>query len=306
MLRDGEWWLHRGADGCLCCGSPRLESDQTLTSLFLSRKAWGGRPEPTWIHRCPACDFRFYDRGLSDAEAQAFYDTYRTADYLTQRHADEPFYTRQVHADIEQFLHSPARRASLAQVLVRGGVPEEISAVLDYGGSDGTLISELNAARKAVFDIGGSATMPGIEAVRAAELREEWDLVVCAQTLEHVTDPLATVQELLRLARPGGSLYLEVPNEIWKSATSPGRVKTALFRAASRWRWLFIALDLYSTGFRIKTGVLPPLGLMPMREHLNYFTPDALAALARRAGGEVVISGFDSLGGVIAIVRKPR
>jgi SAM-dependent methyltransferase len=306
VLRDVEWWRHRGAGGCLCCGSKQLESDPTLTSLFLSRTAWHGRPEPTWLHRCAECDFRFYDRGLSDAEAASYYAAYRTADYLRNRHADEPFYTRKLHAGIDQFLHSPVRRDSLQQALERACVSPPFDAVLDYGGSDGTLISGLQARRKAVFDIGGSVPAPDIEFIRAGDLREEWDLVVCAQTLEHVTDPLATVHDLLRVTRPGGAIYVEVPNEIWRNARSPRSVKNALLRAASKSRWLFIAMDIYSTGFRIKTGVLPPLGLMPMREHLNYFTTGALAALIRRAGGEIAFAGFNLTGEIVAVARKPR
>jgi len=265
--------------------------------------AWNGRPEVTSVHRCLDCDFRFYDRGLSDAEAAAFYAAYRTSDYLKNRHADEPFYTRKVHAGIDEFLHSPIRRKSLAEALARGGV-SSFENVLDYGGSDGTLISELGATRKAVFDIGGSETIAGVE--KATELREEWDLVVCAQTLEHVTDPFATMQELVRLTRPGGAIYVEVPNEIWKRAASPRPVRNVLLRVASKSRWLFIAMDIYSTGFRIKTGVLPPLGFMPMREHLNYFTPRALAALTSRAGAEVAFSGFNLTGEIVVVARKPQ
>ena len=293
------WWLHRGVDGCLCCGSKRLDSDRTLTSLFLSRTAWRGRPELTSIHRCLDCDFRFYDRGLSDGEAAAYYAAYRTSDYLQNRHADEPFYTRKVHAGIEEFLHAPIRRKSLAQALGDA----TFDTVLDYGGGDGTLISELRASRKAVFDIGGSAPIEGIESV--ADLREEWDLVVCAQTLEHVTDPLSTMQELMRITRPGGAIYLEVPNEIWRSAWSSRVLKRALLHVIAKSRWLFIAMDIYSTGFRIKTGVLPPLGFMPMREHLNYFTPEALAALARRAGADVTSTGFNLTGEIVVVARKP-
>ena len=273
--------------------------------MFVSRTAWQGRPELTSVHRCLDCDFRFHDRGLSDAEVAAFYADYRTDDYFERRHADEPFYTRKAHAEIERCEHSPARHASLALVLERGRVMLPVGSVLDYGGGDGRLISALNANRKAVFDLAaGTAMLTGIEAVPADQLREEWDLVVCAQTLEHVTDPLAMVQRLLALTRPGGSLYLEVPNEIWKNATFPGRIRNAVLRLASKWRWLFIAMDIYSTGFRIKAGVLPPLGFLPMREHLNYFTPQALEALVRRAGGEVTFAGFDSLGAIVAVARK--
>jgi SAM-dependent methyltransferase len=40
------------------------------------------------------------------------------------------------------------------------------------------------------------------------------DAVVCAETIEHVENPRALVRELVRLARPGGSVLVTTPNQL--------------------------------------------------------------------------------------------
>lgn len=295
---------NRGSDGCLCCGSPRLESEATLTSLFLSRRAWQGPPEMTRMHHCRDCGFRFYERGLSDAEAASLYARYRSDEYQRERQKDEPFYTKRAHAEIEAHERSESRRRAIESMLTQVGIGA-VGSALDYGGADGRLIADLPATRKAVYDIAATPAIEGVEAIREGELTAEWDLVVCAQTLEHISQPKDLVRRLLALTRPEGHVYLEVPAQQWRDLTLPGSLRDALLRLALRHRWLHIALDVYSTAFRIKAGVLPPFGLVPMREHLNFFSVAALEALATRAGGRVVHCGYDPNGQIVAVVRRP-
>ncbi|HTQ06054.1 MAG TPA: methyltransferase domain-containing protein [Polyangiaceae bacterium] len=40
------------------------------------------------------------------------------------------------------------------------------------------------------------------------------DVVVCAETIEHVENPRALVRELVRLARPGGWVFVTTPNQL--------------------------------------------------------------------------------------------
>src|SRR5205085_58697 len=141
----------------------------TLTSGFLSRKAWNGPPEQTKVHRCPACDFRFHDRGLSDREATSFYDGYRTDRYLEERRTYEPFYTAGLHRDLETFLSSKGRRDQLLGILKREGAPAELGSVLDWGGGSGVLVSELPAALRATFDISGAPVVPGVKGIPSAD-----------------------------------------------------------------------------------------------------------------------------------------
>jgi SAM-dependent methyltransferase len=57
-----------------------------------------------------------------------------------------------------------------------------------------------------------------------------YDLVTCLHVLEHLSDPSEVLRSLRALARPGGLVYIELPNELeaWRS-----RVKQLLGRPAS-------------------------------------------------------------------------
>jgi SAM-dependent methyltransferase len=43
------------------------------------------------------------------------------------------------------------------------------------------------------------------------DVRETFDLVVCMNVLEHIEDDLGTLRHLIRMIRPGGTLFLLVP-----------------------------------------------------------------------------------------------
>lgn len=235
----------------------------------------------------------------------SLYAQYRSDEYQRERQKDEPFYTKRAHAAVEASERSPERRQAFQKMLGDLGILDGLGSVLDFGGADGRFIADLPAKRKAVYDISGTAAVEGIEHANASALLESWDLVVCAQTLEHISDPMEFVRRLMALARPGGHVYLEVPRQFWKNWTIEGRLRDRTMLLALHHRWLHIALDVYSTAFRIKAGVLPPFGLVPMREHLNFFSVSALGEIARGAGGEVVHCDADRLGSIVAIVRRP-
>lgn len=47
---------------------------------------------------------------------------------------------------------------------------------------------------------------------------------------------------------------------------------------------LLRTLDFYSTAFRVKTGILPPLGFAKVHEHVNAFSSSSLARVLEKAG----------------------
>lgn len=100
-----------------------------------------------------------------------------------------------------------------------------VGAVLDIGAGRGEL---LRAARLAGWSITGIEPSPAFADYAArhsgvAVLQtpveecslptESFDVVIMAAVLEHLYNPDATMKEISRILRPGGVLFLDVPNE---------------------------------------------------------------------------------------------
>ena len=297
-------YLCRSAFGCLCCGSPRLQREATVISPFLAKRGWNGKPELTWIMFCDACGFRFYDRGLSESDANRYYGNYRDESYLLERRHFEPFYTQREHDRLEAWMASKNRRVALSDVLKKAGAPERFQAALDFGGGTGKMLADIDAKEKAVFDVIADLPEKGVK--RFSSLRElgsEWDLVLSCQVLEHLTDPFESVTIIANTMLEGGWFYTEVPPQIWRNPARNNWARNAFLRWLLKHPHLLLAGDIFSTALRIKCGFLPPFGFVPMREHLNYFTVDALSALVNRSGFQVCWSGTD-LEGSICVVGK--
>lgn len=101
-----------------------------------------------------------------------------------------------------------------------------------------------------------AARARGLANLHVGQLREiafpdHWfDVIYAAQVFEHLTDPCADLAELRRILKPGGLLYVDVPNY----QTLP----------------ILVGRD----DFRLN---MPP-------QHLNYFTPRTLMRLLKTGG----------------------
>ena len=152
------------------------------------------------------------------------------------------------------------RRARLLKRLLRGAVGR---TVLDIGcgrgytlawlqrwGADvyGTQISE-PAAEVAKGRIGAERVFVG-KLEDAAYPETSFDCITLWHVLEHVPDPVSLFREIARILRPGGFVYIEVPNAGGWTARTLGR------------HWL--AYDI--------------------PRHLIHFTPKTLQTVASRAG----------------------
>lgn len=304
-LRDESTPLRRSANGCLCCGSHDIFRETTVISSFLALRALGAAPETTGIVFCRRCGFRFYERGLSETEAARYYQGYRDENYYRTRNQHEAFYTRRAHDQIASWLGSDQRRQALASALAVSNAPRQFQSVLDFGGGDGSLIQDVPGTIRAVFDLAGAPVIEGMQVVGERELRQQdWELIVCAQTLEHVNDPLELLSRMFELMSPQSWIYLEVPNEIWSNRSFPGPMRDRWLRWLVRHPRALSLADMLSTGCRILLGFLPPFGFIPMREHLQYFTEDALCALVERSGMHLASFGTNRAGQIYAIATK--
>lgn len=295
----------RSAAGCLCCGSKDLQHEAQIVSGFLAARAWGGPPQITQLATCHTCGLRFFDRGLSDAETARYYRDYRDAEYIRARRRWEPFYTPGQHAALLAWSGSTLRLEAVREALAGSHAPSRFASVLDHGGDQGHMLAAVDAERRAVFDPSACATLPGIDRYSDdARLPDDWELILSCQVLEHVAEPALYLRKIGTLLADSGWLYLEVPAEHWRPAPGSEALRAACLRQMLRWRPLLMAADLLCTASRIKLGRLPPLGFVAMREHLNYFTADALNAILTNNGFTIDACGINRCGQLFAVARK--
>jgi 2-polyprenyl-3-methyl-5-hydroxy-6-metoxy-1,4-benzoquinol methylase len=215
--------------------------------------ACGGPARPAseyWLHgmsSCPRCGLAFGVAG----DAAEVHDLYRGDVYFDT-------YGGGAVSDEPEPLREQEARVRVG--VLRRAVPS--GKVLEVGAAGGHFLAE---ARRAGYDVAGiEPTDNGVASARrrfSLELMqgfvEEIDLppasfdAICAfHVLEHIPEPLATLQRLRGWLRPGGAALFEVPNAISRQARRKG----------AEWRHLDLA------------------------HHVAQFTPAALGALLTRAG----------------------
>jgi SAM-dependent methyltransferase len=201
---------------------------------------------------CADCQALFLDYRFSDDEMSHHYADYRGAEYTAMRAQFEPSYLATAG-------HFQGRAAYLDEVErhLLHVVPTS-PRILDWGGDCGINTPLRFRARAIdVYDISGVETCPEARRVSLNEcLSKEYDLITCSQVLEHVPNPVGMLREIKHAMRSGTILYLEVPlEEIFRSETATGP------RGRAKRHW---------------------------HEHVNFFSPASLQALARVCGLRVL------------------
>ena len=181
---------------CLSCGS-----------VSRAENKWPGLP----FFTCPACGVLFAYPQASDAQLeQAYRERYYPADGRAN-----PVYENTPRELVDQLVSC---------LRDHGFLPLRDARVLDFGSGVGDFADA--AARQGAEVVAveadpvarALAARRGVRVYRAlADLPREsvtrrYDLIALVDVLEHVRDPLALLTELRALLRPGGALYLSVPN----------------------------------------------------------------------------------------------
>lgn len=179
---------------------------------------FAGDNKTTDVVHCPNCDFYYASYRPTDDEGNRLYKNYRDDFYQKQRQKYEPAYTpefnRMLYASADNINWRKGRVASfLKDVLDIGGV----RYLLDFGGDKGQFIPDVfsGAEKVCVYEISGTYVEKGVELITDYdELHNySWDLIMCCQVLEHLSDVKSYFGNLLALMNDNTFLYIDVPLE---------------------------------------------------------------------------------------------
>lgn len=193
---------------CLVCSSKRLET-------FSSGSRNLNLVAPLTVNRCRTCGLLFLNpRPSASARQQIFAGN--TPEGL------EPYLTK--HANYGAVTQS--RKDMFVQRVQQLKIAhtQKVFRVLDVGASSGEFLeAALAAGWEAVgvepsSDGVNAALSKGLNVVQssAEELPFEdgtFDLVHSNHVFEHLADPLAAAREVFRVLKPGGRVFIEVPNQ---------------------------------------------------------------------------------------------
>lgn len=235
---DGRVWKKLG-DRTYCTehiGRMNPYVNKRLAVLF---KVWS--PDKTSITlvsvACERCGFVCYLPRPSEEDINAKYKFLAT----------DP----ETGNEISRVLESDKHRAADLYRYLQPLLPQQAS-ILDFGGGNGRLLRSFvsDGHRCCLVDYAGE-TLPGIHYVGKSlddiPKGQKFDAIICSHVLEHLAEPFKLVANLKPFLHETGTLYIEVPLEIWKH---------------------------------------PPLPVEPVT-HINYFTPASLRHLIARAGFSV-------------------
>ena len=201
---------------CLACDKQELHK----VRMYRTKSGQGARLfKRSWLVRCDACGGVQVDP-LPDANAlKAYYShDYRTGGLYGSDTNDAATFPR----DNLFYLN---RGESIAE-LVADHVVKAPDNILDVGAGFGHVLHAFgqrfpNARRRAIEfsdvcvqhlrEIGVEAIAEPIEEV-LPNLDGGFDVIVLSHVLEHLLDPVATIDALAAKLAPGGLLYIEVPN----------------------------------------------------------------------------------------------
>jgi SAM-dependent methyltransferase len=237
----------REAMNCSACGSSALSPHLSVRGetgdqgLIPTTDAYGTALGD--IVRCGDCGHMQLDRFPTDEELLVMYEDAESDDYVEEEAGQR-------------------LTAQVALERIERWVPEK-GRLLDLGCWVGFLLAEARdrgwqvvGVEPSEFAAGYARDQHGLEILEQDLLSADlpaaaFDAIVLGDVIEHLTDPLATLEHIATLLTPGGVLYLTVPDS-----------GSRLARALGRHWW----------------SVIPT--------HLQYFSRHSLALLLRRAGYE--------------------
>lgn len=186
-------------------------------------RLWGNdlRNFRTFLQCCAVCHGITPCHEYSYEDLLGLYKDYRQDSYNKERSSLEPGYRRIAEKVGSDQLELKVRNSAVESFLQRNAACFTGGRMIDYGGSDGRFIPPFALEHFDAIDIldaSEASIHSSVENSKVKKIAEtnpqNYAFVTCMHVLEHVGNPRAFIVDVLRLLRPGGLIYIEVPLEL--------------------------------------------------------------------------------------------
>ena len=204
---------HSGKRTCILCGQDKCTYDKAHFAPFLVERMFLGKQQNTRLIHCSNCGLYYSDYRPTEEEMNRLYNCYRDDTYVAQRKKYEPNYINEKFSIIE---YCEERKSSVIKFISSFINFDSIKNILEYGGDKGQYIPDkFPNAQKYVYDISGNQTISEVRSLKNLKNLKQikWDFILCMHLLEHLSDPLETLHNLVELLDENSYLYIELPKQ---------------------------------------------------------------------------------------------
>ena len=162
------------------------------------------------ILRCEECSFLCTAARFTAEETANLYDDYRGFEYNQLRVHCEPSYQNLV-GKFTTSEEIQRRVFGITTLLERHVDQTSIKTLLDFGGGSGHFIPNIiTTTEKYVFDISMNPLVKGIKRFDGSG-NTNFDFIMCCHVLEHVSEPIKVIKEMMQYGHIDTKYYFEVP-----------------------------------------------------------------------------------------------
>jgi hypothetical protein len=284
---------------CPVCGSaPNSQSGFGVISPWV-RELGVTKKKFSRMYQCPSCECVFFALRYSERGMQNLYAEYRSEVYTSIRKKWEGWYSDSYntqHSNVDWL----EERAQTIRFFLSKYLSLEKSFVFDIGGDTGEISSRLGAGGFTVLELSNRFQSDSLNAASEGLT----PIAIMAHVLEHVADPLAELKGLLGKFE---AVYVEVPGglpALSLARRSPAMLTVYLFMSSVPALWRKVSSP--------STGRHNPASVLRLSEHLTFFSPLTIFALARESNCEVTVReteitspGGDKAKVIQALFRRP-
>ncbi|MES2355319.1 MAG: methyltransferase domain-containing protein [Pseudomonadota bacterium] len=281
-------------DACLCCSSDDMRKYPAVVTPFIREYVLSNDNPVCNLLECKKCGFRFFDQRFEEDEVGKLYSRYRTDHYFQARNKHEFWYTRKINDSIGKDAGTITQRQAYLTTFLRNHIGDgKLSSVLDYGGDRGQFIPEDVAEERFVYEVSNAVPIPGVQNISSEKELDgrRYQLIMLCHVLEHLSRPSTLVTAAKKLLEDKNAyLLVEVPYEKYNlKCYSSSSLYQKFVRVISNTPSFIRKMnEMYTLFFRGKLNMIPPLGILRMHEHINFFDVESLSALLRNSGFKII------------------